>query len=65
MRNESRAARITEKYPSVTPLIGNLDSITAIQKEVSQADVVLRKLHERLTLNVYFGIELIVNNRPG
>ncbi|KAJ5876183.1 uncharacterized protein N7529_001767 [Penicillium soppii] len=41
VRNESRAARITEKYPSITPLIGDLDSITAIQNEVSRADVVL------------------------
>ncbi|KAJ5126392.1 hypothetical protein N7448_005695 [Penicillium atrosanguineum] len=41
VRNESRAACVTEKYPSVTQLIGDLDSAAAIQNEVSQADVVL------------------------
>ncbi|CAI7575729.1 unnamed protein product [Penicillium pancosmium] len=41
VRNEARAGRVIEKYPSVTPLIGDLDSTAAIQNEASEADVIL------------------------
>ncbi|KAJ5979626.1 hypothetical protein N7481_006924 [Penicillium waksmanii] len=41
VRNEARAGRVIEKYPSVIPLIGDLDSTAAIQNEASKADVIL------------------------
>ncbi|EYE91041.1 NAD(P)-binding protein [Aspergillus ruber CBS 135680] len=40
-RNESRASLITSKFPSVIPVIGDLDSTTQIESEASEADVVL------------------------
>lgn len=42
VRNEARASAVTDKFPSVTPLIGDLDSSTEIRKEVQKADVILR-----------------------
>ena len=44
-RNESRASLITSKFPSVIPVIGDLDSTTQIESEASEADVVLRKTY--------------------
>ncbi|PLB53292.1 NAD(P)-binding protein [Aspergillus steynii IBT 23096] len=41
VRNEARAAAVTEKFPSVTPLIGDLDSTAIIRQEAQEADVVL------------------------
>ena len=43
-RNESRAALISKKFPTVTPVIGDLDSTTQITNEAAEADVVLREL---------------------
>lgn len=44
-RNEERASLITSKFPSVIPVIGDLDSTTQIASKASEADVVLRKSH--------------------
>ncbi|KAL2834135.1 NAD(P)-binding protein [Aspergillus pseudoustus] len=41
VRNESKAFLITSKFPSVAPVIGDLDSAAQIASEVSEADVVL------------------------
>ncbi|KAH8692125.1 hypothetical protein BGW36DRAFT_387047 [Talaromyces proteolyticus] len=41
VRNEAQAAFIAEQYPAVKPLIGNLDSVSEIEEQASQADVVL------------------------
>ncbi|KAE8326735.1 hypothetical protein BDV39DRAFT_193347 [Aspergillus sergii] len=43
VRSESRASQLTNKFPSVTPVIGDLDSTAKITSEASEADVVLRK----------------------
>ncbi|KAK1145262.1 hypothetical protein N8T08_004415 [Aspergillus melleus] len=40
-RNENRAALISKKFPTVTPVIGDLDSTTQITNEAAEADVVL------------------------
>lgn len=45
VRNEARASLITDKFPSVTPVIGDLDSAARISSEASEADVVLRELY--------------------
>lgn len=42
VRNESRASLVANKFPAVTPVIGDLDSTTRITREASEADVVLR-----------------------
>lgn len=42
VRNKSQAAVVTGKFPTVTPLIGDLDSSAEIQQAASKADVVLR-----------------------
>ncbi|KAB8223364.1 hypothetical protein BDV33DRAFT_200631 [Aspergillus novoparasiticus] len=44
VRSESRASQLTDKFPSVTPVIGDLDSTAKITSEASEADVVLRKM---------------------
>ena len=44
VRNESRASLVSNKFPAVTPVIGDLDSTSRITKEASEADVVLRML---------------------
>lgn len=41
VRNEARAAAVTEKFSSVTPLIGDLDSTVEIRQEAQRADVIL------------------------
>jgi hypothetical protein len=41
VRSESKASLITSRYPSVTPVIGDLDSAASITKEAAEADVVL------------------------
>ncbi|PLB36089.1 NAD-dependent epimerase/dehydratase family protein [Aspergillus candidus] len=41
VRNKSQAAVVTGKFPTVTPLIGDLDSSAEIQQAASKADVVL------------------------
>ncbi|OQE21941.1 hypothetical protein PENSTE_c011G02094 [Penicillium steckii] len=41
VRNKCQAAAVTGRYPTVTPLIGDLDSSAAIQQAASNADVVL------------------------
>ncbi|KAB8074225.1 hypothetical protein BDV29DRAFT_156828 [Aspergillus leporis] len=41
VRNENRASLTTNKFPSVTPVIGALDSTTQITNEVPKADVFL------------------------
>ncbi|GMG12950.1 unnamed protein product [Aspergillus oryzae] len=43
VRSESRASQLTDKFPSVAPVIGDLDSTAKITSEASEADVVLRK----------------------
>lgn len=45
VRNKRQAAVVTEKFPTVTPLIGDLDSSAEIQQAASKADVVLRMCH--------------------
>lgn len=42
VRSESKASLITSKFPSVAPVIGDLDSAAQITSEVSESDVVLR-----------------------
>ena len=42
VRNKSQAAVVAGKFPTVTPLIGDLDSAAEIQQAASKADVVLR-----------------------
>ncbi|KAL4899101.1 hypothetical protein BDW74DRAFT_164093 [Aspergillus multicolor] len=41
VRNQSQAAAVTRRFPTVTPLLGDLDSRAEIQQAASQADVVL------------------------
>ncbi|KAE8142466.1 NAD(P)-binding protein [Aspergillus pseudotamarii] len=41
VRSESRASQLTKTFPSVTPVIGDLDSTAKITSEASEADVVL------------------------
>ncbi|KAJ5093476.1 NAD(P)-binding protein, partial [Penicillium angulare] len=41
IRSEDRAATVTEKFPNVVPLIGDLDSIAKISQEAQRADIVL------------------------
>ncbi|XRM42714.1 hypothetical protein ABZX51_005925 [Aspergillus tubingensis] len=41
VRSEKKASLITSKFPSVTPVIGDLDSAAQIASEASKADVVL------------------------
>ncbi|CAG8264873.1 unnamed protein product [Penicillium salamii] len=41
VRNQSQAAAVTGRFPTVTPLLGDLDSSVEIQQAASQADVVL------------------------
>lgn len=43
VRNQASAALITTRYPSVSPLIADLDSAKSIEKAASHADVVLRE----------------------
>lgn len=50
VRSESKASLITSKYPSVTPVIGDLDSAASITKEVADADVVLRTFNYYKTM---------------
>jgi len=50
VRSESKASLITSKYPSVTPVIGDLDSAASITKEVAEADVVLRTFNYYKTM---------------
>lgn len=42
VRNQSQAAAVTGRFPTVTPLLGDLDSVLEIKQAASQADVVLR-----------------------
>lgn len=44
VRSEDHAKKITEKYPSVKVVLGNLDSYDLLKKEAAKADIVLRKL---------------------
>ncbi|PWY82673.1 NAD(P)-binding protein [Aspergillus eucalypticola CBS 122712] len=41
VRSKKKASLITSRFPSVTPVIGDLDSAAQIASEVSEADVVL------------------------
>ncbi|KAI9931697.1 hypothetical protein ASPWEDRAFT_66430 [Aspergillus wentii DTO 134E9] len=41
VRNQGQAAAVTGRFPTVTPLIGDLDSSAEIQQAASEADVVL------------------------
>ncbi|GAB1208573.1 hypothetical protein APSETT445_007324 [Aspergillus pseudonomiae] len=41
VRSQSRASQLTHKFPSVTTVIGDLDSTARITSEASEADVVL------------------------
>ena len=41
VRNKCQAAAVTGRYPTVIPLIGDLDSSTEIQQAASNADIVL------------------------
>ncbi|KAL4874366.1 NAD(P)-binding protein [Aspergillus karnatakaensis] len=41
VRSESKASLVTSRFPSVTPVIGDLDSTAQIASEASQADIVL------------------------
>ncbi|CAG7950603.1 unnamed protein product [Penicillium salamii] len=41
VRNQSQAAAVTGRFPTVTPLLGDLDSSVEIRQAASQADVVL------------------------
>lgn len=42
VRNQSQAAAVTGRFPTVTPLLGDLDSSAEIQQAASKADIVLR-----------------------
>ncbi|KAF9882894.1 hypothetical protein FE257_004908 [Aspergillus nanangensis] len=41
VRNEARAAAVTQKFSNVIPLIGDLDSTAKIRQQAQEADVVL------------------------
>lgn len=43
VRNPGQAAAVTGRFPTVTPLLGDLDSSAEIQQAASKADIVLRK----------------------
>lgn len=42
VRNQGQAAAVTGQFPTVTPLLGDLDSSAEIQQAASKADIVLR-----------------------
>ena len=42
VRNQSQAAAVTGRFPTVTPLLGDLDSSVEIKQAASKADIVLR-----------------------
>jgi len=42
VRNQAQAVAVTGRFPTVTPLVGDLDSSAEIQQAASKADIVLR-----------------------
>lgn len=44
MRNKEKAAQLTNKYPKIRVVPGDLDSSEIIEEEVKNADVVFREL---------------------
>lgn len=43
LRDSTKAASVTERYPDVRVVLGDLDSASLIEQEVSRADVVVSK----------------------
>lgn len=43
MRNKEKAAQLTDKYPKVRVVHGDLDSSDVIEEEVKNADIVFRE----------------------
>lgn len=69
VRNQSQAAAVTGRFPTVTPLLGDLDSSVEIQQAASQADVVLRKYRDEVSSHIKpVGNTILIGiweNRPG
>lgn len=43
MRDASKATTLTQAYPDVRIVSGDLDSLSLLEEEASQADIVIRK----------------------
>lgn len=68
VRDKSQAAIVSSKFPTVTPLIGDLDSSAEIQQAASKADVVLRMYQTTNPDNITtlkIVLTRAVNNRSG
>lgn len=45
VRSKEKAAQLTNKYPTVRVIHGDLDSSAIIEEEVKNADIVFREYH--------------------
>ncbi|KAJ5352436.1 hypothetical protein N7452_001410 [Penicillium brevicompactum] len=67
VRNQSQAAAVTGKFPTVTPLLGDLDSSVEIRQAASQADVVLHlasSSHETSAKAIAEGLSISRQENP-
>lgn len=52
LRDNTKAAAVSQAYPNVRVVLGDLDSASLIEDEASRADVVVSELSIQTMLNI-------------